>query len=299
MEDYLDELDTLEEFESIEQAEDVSVQLDDGIKKIGIEDVYKRKQEKFEYLKAHNWKLWPTTPFPVIDEMTKWFKKGWVVAIGAFSNTWKSQLSYFYAQHFVKEWLEVAYFSLEVASEDVLIMVSQYFYWYPYKTAASQGYDEKLKNLYIYDVWDYYNLDWIEAYVNKFQPDIVFIDFIQILEVQWLNEYDKLNNAVRRLQRLAVANGTVIVYLSQISNEDLKASSVLDVKLKWSWNLIASSDYVFIMKRWNIDGEIVFWLKKNKHWPAYKTYSLMFDFANGKCLFDWTYVEASQQSSNL
>jgi len=257
------------------------------IKKIPISDVFKRKQEKYEYLKANNWKLWPVTPFPKIDNITKWFKKWWIVWIGAFSNTGKSQLSYYYAQHFIKSWLDVAYFSLEVSSEDVLIMINQYYNWVSYKESASLQYSSSLDKLSIYDVWDYSHISEIELYVRQLKPDIIFIDFIQILDCEWASEYDKLSNAIRRLQKLWIETGTTIIYLSQISNESNKETDIFNINLKGSWNLVSSSDYVFIMKRWNVNWEIVYWLKKNKHWVAYKTFWLMFDFEHWKCVFDW------------
>ncbi len=281
--------------ESVKAVEEIKNNWEDNIVKISIKDVYARKQKKYEFLKANNWKLWPVTPFPEIDEFTKWFKKGWLVWIWAFSNTWKSQLSYYYAQHFVKSWLDVAYFSLEVASEDVLIMVNQYYNWISYQESASQWYNPKLNNLSIYDVWDYYTIDHIEQYVHKFNPDVVFIDFIQIMEFEWTSEYDKLNNWIRRLQRLAIESETTIVYLSQVSNEDAKQEDALNVWLKWSWNLIASSDYVFIMKRQE-NWDITYWLKKNKHWAAYKKFNLRFDFANWKCECLW---EQEKQDEKL
>lgn len=263
----------------------------ENISKNNITEIYKKKQEKYEFLKANNWMLWPTTPFTEIDKLTKWFKKWWLVWIGAFSNTWKSQLSYFYAQHFLKQWLEVAYFSLEVASEDVLIMINQYYYWITYKEWAKREYDKNFDKLNIYDVSDYYKIWEIEKYVIKFKPDIVIIDFIQILEIEWTTEYEKLSSWIRRLQRLAIDTWTTIIYLSQVSNSDSKEKDVLQVWLKGSWDLIASSDYVFIMKKAQLDNTVIFALKKNKHWPAYKTFALYFDFANWKCTFDWEYIE--------
>jgi len=177
-------------------------------------------------------------------------------------------------------------------------MINQYANGISYKESAKMPYNEKLNNLAIYDVWDYSHIWKIEEYVHTFKPNIIFIDFIQILDCEWHNEYDKLSNAIRRLQKLWIETGTTIVYLSQISNESAKEANVLDVNLKWSWNLIASSDYVFIMKRWNIHWEIIFWLKKNKHWPAYKTFSLLFDFEQWKCIFDWEYIPIETTKKN-
>ena len=267
----------------------------ENIKKVPIADVFKKKQEKYEFLKANNWMLWPTTPFEQLDKLTKWFKKWWLVWIWAYSNTWKSQLSYYYAQHFLKQWLEVAYFSLEVAAEDVLIMINQYYHWVDYKTSWSNTDASNYDKLNIYDVWDYYKIDDIDAYVRKFKPDVIFIDFIQILEMKGATEYEQLSSWIRQLQRLAIETWTTIIYLSQVSNSDSKEANVLEVWLKGSWNLIASSDYVFIMKKWNEEWQVIFWLKKNKHWPAYKTFSLYFDFENWKCNFDWDYIQTNKK----
>ena len=263
--------------------------------KKNIKEVYEKKKQKYEFLKNNNWMLWPTTPFPEIDKITKWFKKWWLVWIGAFSNTWKSQLSYFYAQYFLKQWLEVAYFSLEVAGEDVLTMITQYYYKVSYKEWARKENNWAFDKLNIYDVSDYYKLSDIEKYVLKYKPDIVFIDFIQILEMEWSTEYERLSSWIRRLQRLAIDTNTTIIYLSQVSNVDNKEKDVLQVWLKWTWDLIASSDYVFIMKKSRINNTIVFALKKNKHWPAYKTFSLYFDFENWECNYDWERIQEDNQ----
>jgi hypothetical protein len=289
---------------NLEKAKDILSKIDnweielkqENIFKKDIKKVYQAKNDKLEYLKNNGWRLWPTTPFKEIDKITKWFKKWWLIGIWWFSNAWKSQISYIYAQHFLKLWLQVAYFSLEVSSEDVLIYINQYYYWINYKEAVKKEYNENFNKLNIYDVSDYYKIEEIEKYVIKYKPDIIFIDFIQILEMPWNSEYEKISSWIRRLQRLWIDTWTTIIYLSQISNESIKEKNILDINLKWSWSLIASSDYVFIIKKWNVNWEIIYWLKKNKHGPAYKMYSLLLDFENWKYSFDWEY---NQNENNL
>jgi len=230
-----------------------------------IADVFKAKEKKLAYLKANWWRLWPSTPFPILDKLTKGIKKWWVMWIGAFSNTWKSQLSYHYVQHWLKQWLKVTYFSLEVDSVDVLTYIQQYYHNMTYKEAIQKNSIEWLENLTIYDTSDVDWIEQIEEYVLTNKPDIIVIDFIQILNVPGWSEYEKMSEWIRRLQKLGIQSWTTIVYLSQMSNESAKEKDVLQANLKGAWNLIASSDYIFVLKRTD-SGEIEMWIKKNKHW---------------------------------
>jgi replicative DNA helicase len=61
-----------------------------------------------------DWMLWIPTLYKQVDKYTKWFIEWKIYTLVAYSNVWKSKISYTYLADFLKQWKRVMYISLEV-----------------------------------------------------------------------------------------------------------------------------------------------------------------------------------------
>lgn len=222
------------------------------------------------------WKRWFDSPFAVLDKYTQWIIEWKVYTIWAFSNTWKSQLSYEYASYFLKKWKKVLFISTEVWSGELLGYIARNLYRQPYYSILKWEYDINLDHfskLHLYD--NVHTFKEIEKLAEEIQPDIIFIDFIQSINHDWASEYEKTTNLAIDMQKLAIDKNITIFSLSQVNNASRNSDSTA-ITLKWSWALFASSDVIFTLYRenWVLKLSIM----KNKFWKANITFDMQIDF---------------------
>lgn len=222
------------------------------------------------------WKRWFDSPFAILDKYTQWIIEWKVYTIWAFSNTWKSQLSYEYASYFLKKWKKVLFISTEVWSGELLGYIARNLYRQPYYSILKWEYDINLDHfskLHLYD--NVHTFKEIEKLAEEIQPDIVFIDFIQSINHDWASEYEKTTNLAIDMQKLAIDKNITIFSLSQVNNASRNSDSTA-ITLKWSWALFASSDVIFTLYREN--GVLKLSIMKNKFWKANITFDMQIDF---------------------
>lgn len=222
------------------------------------------------------WKRWFDSPFAILDKYTQWIIEWKVYTIWAFSNTWKSQLSYEYAAYFLKKWKKVLFISTEVWSGELLGYIARNLYRQPYYSILKWEYDINLDHfskLHLYD--NVHTFKEIEKLAEEIQPDIIFIDFIQSINHDWASEYEKTTNLAIDMQKLAIDKNITIFSLSQVNNASRNSDSTA-ITLKWSWALFASSDVIFTLYREN--GILKLSIMKNKFWKANITFDMQIDF---------------------
>ena len=222
------------------------------------------------------WKRWFDSPFAILDKYTQWIIEWKVYTIWAFSNTWKSQLSYEYASYFLKKWKKILFISTEVWSGELLGYIARNLYRQPYYSILKWEYDINLDHfskLHLYD--NVHTFKEIEKLAEEIQPDIIFIDFIQSINHDWASEYEKTTNLAIDMQKLAIDKNITIFSLSQVNNASRNSDSTA-ITLKWSWALFASSDVIFTLYREN--GILKLSIMKNKFWKANITFDMQIDF---------------------
>lgn len=227
------------------------------------------------------WMLWIPTIFPLVDKYTKWQQEWRVTTLVAYSNVWKSKVSYSYVSNFLKQGKRVMYISLEVDSAMLFSNILANYY--------NKNYYEVLKQEFVYDMWDFenleiydsiYKLNDIKTLIKARNPDIVFIDFIQNIQSHW-TETEKMTQVAQEIQQLAITTWISFFNLSQANNES-RFKWWSEIQPKWSWAIFASTDLMFALNReWN---NLYYTIAKNKYWPANKKFLIIQDetFSNFK-----------------
>ena len=234
--------------------------------------------EKFrEDFKKQGW-LWYKWPFEILDKYVWWVISWKVYTIVAYSWVWKSNFSYSYVTDALKKWKKVVCFSLEVQKEMLFNSLLKSYY--------NVNQTQILKEDFVYDLWDFenlivydniYKLQEIKTTAKEDAPDLIFIDFIQNIQVQWNSEYEKMTTVAQELQQLAIESNITVFNISQANNESrFKESN--KIQPKWSWAIFASSDIIFALSRdW---ANLQLNLLKNKYWPSDKNFVLVPNFRN-------------------
>ncbi len=209
---------------------------------------------------------------PELDEvMDFWIVKGRVMRINAYSNTWKSKFAYFMAANLLKQGKEVLFFNLEVQRDIVLKNIWASYTGTHIKDISIQNigdYIDQLCDLPLTIVDDKWSWDDIAMYAEKRKPDVIFIDFIQNIEIDWNSVYEQTSKLAKKIQRFAINHNVAIIDVSQISN-DWARNYVFGwvIPSKGGWELVASADVALVLTTDKMDSRILnLFVAKNKYW---------------------------------
>lgn len=219
-----------------------------------------------------------------IDDALNWgIPKGSVTTIGAYSNTGKSKFAYFLASNFLKQWKKILFFNLEVPKETALKNILASYSW----NHAD----------YSKDIWDYLNIyadlpltvvddkwDWesIKIFSQSCDADVIFLDFVQNIEIQGDGIYEQTSKLAKRIQRFAIENNVTIISISQLSNDGARGYKAGDIiPMKWGWELVASSDICLMLQNDQTNGRLInLTIAKNKFGRKEDTFWLSVDYKN-------------------
>lgn len=111
------------------------------------------------------------------------------------------------------------------------------------------------------------NLLLIEAAIQQYGPDVVFIDYIQKLEGVGKTIYEQVTNNTGRLQTLAIRHNCAVVCLSQVSNASMGGGQGDVIGFKESGAIAADADCAIMLSRNKEDypNILEFALRKNRH----------------------------------
>jgi len=223
--------------------------------------------QKFNFMKKRikeRWRLWFDWPFPVIDRYTQWVIEWKTYTIWAFSNTGKSQFSYAYVAHFLRQGKKIWYFSLEVDTWMLLSHVAKAFYKDHYTNIMMWSREvirEDFQNLFLYE--DVFTIKDIHKITEMEKFDIIFIDYVQALRGAWSSSVEKFEDIALWIQRIWIETNCVTYAISQVNNES-RNKDWNSVMLKWSGAFFAASDVVMILSEsWSF---LKLDMVKNKFW---------------------------------
>lgn len=219
-----------------------------------------------------------------IDDALNWgIPKGSVTTIGAYSNTGKSKFAYFLASNFLKQGKKVLFFNLEVPKETALKNILASYSW------SHADYSN--------DIWDYLNIyadlpltvvddkwDWesIKIFSQSCDADVIFLDFVQNIEIQGDGIYEQTSKLAKRIQRFAIENNVTIISISQLSNDGARGYKAGDIiPMKWGGELVASSDICLMLQNDQTNGRLInLTIAKNKFGRKEDTFWLSVDYKN-------------------
>lgn len=159
-----------------------------------------------------------STGIPFLDEVTLGLKPGQVWVIGAYSNNGKTSFSLEIVRNIFSMY-KVWYISLEMPVaeiQDSLLTLME-----------NNGYDlGKAGDLIAYnpnfeifdDIRSVYDLE-ARYLLEEKKPDVIFIDYVQLMESEGHSEYERNTNTSRMLQKFAMKNLPTIVELSQVAED--------------------------------------------------------------------------------
>ena len=144
--------------------------------------------------------------FKFLDEYTKGIQKGRTYRIGAPSNLGKTQLSYSFINALIDQWAKVAFFTLENDKNfTVTNLCANYQKVSSYDiekgaVEVDSDYLSKLQNKF-YLIDDCYDLGDIFSKVLSIKPDVVFLDYIGLVEIHKTDEDAKYTIYSKRVQQ--------------------------------------------------------------------------------------------------
>ncbi len=232
--------------------------------------------ELMDSVYSNSYKVHTKTLIPELDEIIWGWVLPWTVTrITAYSNTGKSKLAYFLASNLLKQWKKTLFINLEVPKDTVLQNILASY--------SGKHLNDIIRQHGTSAIWDYLNeytdlpltivdnkWDWeaISSFIISNKPEVVFIDFIQNIEIDWSNVYEQMSKIAKRIQRLAIEQNIIIIDVSQMSNDGAKNYKIGDmIPSKWGGELVASTDIGLVLTSNSERGDILnLYVAKNKFW---------------------------------
>ena len=233
------------------------------------------------------------TNYDDIDDITWGFYPNQLVTIAARPGVWKTLISINFLANQLQVWHKVAFFSLEMSTKEVYQRLYSRFWnievnkikW----AKALEKWDwEKLnKAMEIVDSFEdkftiYDDKQWLWEIVNqirllhnKWMCDIVYIDYVWLVEVKAENRNLEISKITRTLKMLAMKLKIPIVIMAQLNRAIEKRFGGWDEPvlsdLRDSWSIEQDSDVVLMLHRME-NWVLKVLVRKNRNWPLWPCY---------------------------
>lgn len=232
------------------------------------------------------WRLWFDSVFPEIDEKISWIQAWEIYSIVAFSNVGKTTLATYMMQYWIKQKKKCFYFMMDWSSWQVLDKIIMAYdnvsFNDIYNKEEKYKIDKRTFNKYAMIYEDIYKIEDIENIIMEWRPDIVFIDYVQLIQVDGkTNLFSRLEELSTRLKILWKQSWAPIFALSQVSNEsnkEIQNGSNNPVLGKWWWDMFAASQAQFTLMRSAEVNTLILRIEKNKSWPVWDMFYIETNF---------------------
>ncbi|MBQ4160577.1 MAG: AAA family ATPase [Clostridia bacterium] len=200
------------------------------------------------------------TGFPIVDKTLSGLRKKTVCYIGARPSTGKTSFAINIAQ--AQKEKRVLFFSLEMTAAMIYERYTSALVKLPYERFTENSFSEDEmkviravlegikhdKRLFVID--DMFSIEAIESAVMNLRPDMVVIDYIQLVtsSTRRFNfDRDRVNYVSKELKKLAKIANCAVIGLAQVKREGADAPRMSD--LKECGALEEDGDYVLMMHR--------------------------------------------------
>ena len=278
--------DMLEEANKLFQTEAVKVQSRDAIKQEIFDDMFWEWKDIKRFL----------TNYKDIDDITWWFYPWQLVTISARPGIWKTTLAINFIANQLQVWHKAVFFSLEMPAKEIYQRLYSRFWWlevWKLKGARKiEAWDMEKYNKAMELVWEFeenltlfddkYKLSEIVNQIrllhNKWICDIVYVDYVGLIEVKAENRNLEISKITRALKVLAIQLKIPIVIMAQLSRAVEKRFGWGDEPilsdLRDSWSIEQDSDVVMMLHKGENNCLKVL-VRKNRNWPLGTAYQLM------------------------
>ena len=230
-----------------------------------------------------------------IDNITWGFYPNQLITIAARPWIWKTMIALNFIANQLQVWHKVAFFSLEMSTKEIYQRLYARFWelevnkikWsskmYPWDdnklNKAMEIVDEFENNLVLFD-----DKHWLGEIVNQIRLlhskgmlDIVYIDYVGLIEVKAENRNLEISKITRVLKMLAMQLKIPIVILAQLSRAVEKrfwGDEPILSDLRDSGSIEQDSDVVLMLHRED-DKCLKVLVRKNRNWPLWPCYLLI------------------------
>lgn len=227
-----------------------------------------------------------------IDNMTWGFYPNQLITIAARPWIWKTMIAINFIANQLQVWHKVAFFSLEMSTKEIYqrlyarfwqLEVNKIKWSYPMQVWDSEKLKKAIEivdkfeeNLVLYDdkhwLWEIVNQ--IRLLHSKGMLDIVYIDYVWLIEVKAENRNLEISKITRTLKMLAMQLKIPIVILAQLSRAVEKrfwGDEPILSDLRDSWSIEQDSDVVLMLHRME-DWNLKVLVRKNRNWPLWPCY---------------------------
>lgn len=195
--------------------------------------------------------------FPKIDECIDGLRKGHLWVCGGYTSSGKTFFALNVVANLIKQGKKVAFFSLEMSKVDIigrllglLTDMSSYFILkHEHTTEEREKIEEAKKILVNSGLTIHSKNNHIDTMLMSMLSqslrgnlDCIVIDYAQLIQSNFKNEYDTLTDISVKLQAFAQKYEVPIILLSQISNEAARNPDSDVIGFKGSGALAASAD---------------------------------------------------------
>lgn len=222
---------------------------------------------------------YPKTGIRLFDDCIGGFRQGHIWIIGAYSGAGKTQMLTKLAYNAGRQGAEVLFLTMEMDSKEIVKRMN----WL----------DKNENRIGVYDLPIIIDdkaktLSDIEILIRRHAPQVVFVDFIQLVRNGEKSEYEQMTKNAVELQRMAHEHNVCMVCSSQFSNDFAKMQSLQTVNYKGSGAIAQVADAGIILHR-NFDEEdkngadiapLYIYLRKNRHGKGGKA-KIEFNTTNG------------------
>lgn len=191
-------------------------------------DIYEETYEYLENIKNTElvgisyWK-----EFKFLDEFTGWIQPWNIIRIWGWSNVWKTWLLLNFLLEVVEADGNVTFFSLENSANFTMKNIFWLKKWVNSlpENIKKHKIDFTSEALYFVEKENFYldtesrSLEEIFRKTLKNKSKFIFIDYLQLVNVEWNSKNEKLTKYAFAIQEFAQKNGIVVFDLSQLSNE--------------------------------------------------------------------------------
>lgn len=187
----------------------------------GIKEIYLKGQDKLKKAELF------TTGFEDLDVFTKHLERGDIMTIGGRPAMGKTSLALSLVNHLLEKNKNVLFFSIDVSKERFVQKLVAEKMGIPIFQLMEGKVCEKEVNI----ILDYFedktleivdkatlSIEDIENNIKEIKPEIVFIDYVQLIDVSKApNRTEAINLVIKEIKRIAVENNVIIILLSQLS----------------------------------------------------------------------------------
>lgn len=193
--------------------------------------------------------LWYSWGFPWIDEHTLWIRKWKTYRIWGLSGAGKTSFLFQVFESLIKQKKKILFFSLENSEESTFSNLLSTIQWVNPKSIQKWLVQADIKYLreakqYFTTIYEVFNLSEMKREILKRKPDIVFVDYIGLVNIKGFNEKEKYDKYADDIKEFMQKNNKIAwVDLSNLNKSDNEATIREYKGFNWSAKLRNNTDF--------------------------------------------------------